>query len=103
MFSESELRKAIEELEKAPVTYQDAEKLATFYIIYDHLYKKQEPIIEPIREVTIDRYNGSEFLHTISCKKAKMVWQIMNDVMEMLKATDPVIYKSIIIKLTKLH
>ena len=36
MFSEAELSKAIDELEKTPVTYQDAEKLATFYILYDH-------------------------------------------------------------------
>lgn len=103
MFSEAELQKAIDELEKAPVTYQDAEKLATFYIVYDHCYKKQARSIEPIREVTIDRYNGSEFLRTVSCKNAKDVWNIINEVMEMLRATEPNIYRAVIHKLIKLH
>lgn len=102
MFSESELSKAITELEKAPSTFQDAEKLAVFYVIYDHLYKKQEPEIEPIKEVTINRYNGSEFYHAISCKKAHDVWRIMNDVMTMIKATQPQIYRGIIQRINKL-
>lgn len=102
MFSESELSKAIAELEKAPSTFQDVEKLAVFYVIYDHLYKKQEPEIEPIKEVTINRYNGSEFYQAISCKKARDVWRIMNDVMIMIKAIQPQIYKSIIQRINKL-
>ena len=102
MFSESELSKAITELEKAPSTFQDVEKLAVFYAIYDHLYKKQEPEIEPMKEVTINRYNGSEFYRAISCKKARDVWRIMNDVMTMIRATQPQIYKAIIQRLNKL-
>lgn len=102
MIPESELLKAIDELEQKPVTYQDAEKLATFYIVYDHLYKKPKPVVEPIREVTIDRYNGSEFFHAISCKSAKEVWGVMNEVMEMLRTTQPNIYDSVIRRLIKM-
>ena len=103
MFEESELLKAINELEKTAVTYQDAEKLATFYIVYDHHFKKRVPAVEPIREVTIDRYNGSEFFRTISCKNAKDVWNIMNEVMEMLRETQPNIYRAVIRRLNKLQ
>lgn len=102
MFSESELSKAITELEKAPSTFQDVEKLAAFYILYDHLYKKPEPKIEPVKEVKIDRYNGSEFCYAISGKKACEVWRIMNEVMGMLKVTQPQIYKAIIQRINKL-
>jgi len=102
MLSEAELLKAIDELEKAPTTYQDAEKLATFYVLYDHLYKKQEPIIEPVKEVTINRYNGSEFYRAISGKKARDVWKIVNDVMMMIKVTQPNIYRAIIQRLIRL-
>ena len=102
MFSESELLKAIEELEKAPATFQDVEKLATFYILYDHLYKVQKPEIEPIKEVTIDRYNGSELFRVISGKRAKDVWEVMNDVMGMIKVTQPHIYKAVIHRLCRL-
>ena len=102
MIPESELLKAIDELEQKPVTYQDAEKLATFYIVYDHLYKKQTPVIEPIREVTIDRYNSSEFFRAISCKSAKDVWNVINNLMEMLKTTQPSLYNAVIRQLIKL-
>ena len=103
MFEESELLKAIDELEKTATTYQDAEKLATFYIVYDHYFKKKPTSFEPIREVTIDRYNGSEFFRTISCKNAKDVWNIMNEVMEMLRETQPNIYRAVIRRLNKLQ
>jgi hypothetical protein len=36
MFSKKELMDAIDELERSPSTYQNAEKLATFYLLYDH-------------------------------------------------------------------
>lgn len=44
MISEKELRREIEEYENAQPNYQICEKLATLYIIYDHLYgvKKQQ-------------------------------------------------------------
>lgn len=102
MFSEAELLKAIDELEKEPTTFQDVEKLATFYILYDHLYKCEKPKIEPIKEVTIDRYNGSEFFRVISCKQARKVWEVMNDVMGMVKVTQPHIYKAVMQRLRSL-
>ena len=102
MLSEAELLKAIDELEKAPTTYQDAEKLATFYILYDHLYKKREPEVERVKEVTINRYGGSEFFRVISGKKAKDAWIVVNDVMVMIKATQPQIYRAIIQRISKL-
>lgn len=102
MFSEAELQKAIDELEKTPTTFQDVEKLATFYIIYDHLYKDSKPKIEPVKEVTINRYNGSEFYRAISGKKARDVWKIVNDVMMMIKVAQPQIYRAVIQRLNKL-
>ena len=102
MFSEAELQSAIDELEKSSTTFQDAEKLATFYTLYDHLYKHDEPVIEPIKEVKIDRYNGSEFCRVISGKKAKDVWIVMNEVMGMIKVTQPHIYRAVIQRLMKL-
>ena len=43
MISERELRREIEEYENKQPTYQVCEKLATLYIIYDHLYSVKEP------------------------------------------------------------
>ena len=102
MFSEAELRKAIAELEKSPSTYQDAEKLATFYILYDHLYKKPEIKFETVREVTIDRYVGSEFFCIISGKKANDVWSIVNEVIETVKIIEPGVYRALLDRLNEL-
>lgn len=102
MFSEAELQNAINELEQTSLTYQDAEKLATFYIIYEHSFKRKKPEIQPIKEVTIDRYNGSEFYCAISGKKAKAVWRIMNEVMGVLKVSEPHIYKAFMQQIKKL-
>lgn len=97
MYSESELLKAIEELEKATPTYQNAEKLATFYVIYDHLYgvNKNEPAVETV----IDRYNGSFLYQVISGRNAKEVWRIINDMMKTVKAIQPKLYEETIRKI----
>ena len=102
MFSESELLIAIDELENSPTKFQDVEKLATFYILYDHLYKKPEPMVETVKEVKINRYDGSEFLRVISGKKPCDVWRIMDDFMGMVKVTNPQIYRAIIHRISKL-
>lgn len=98
MFSKNELLDAIEELETSPATYQNAEKLATFYLLYDHLYIEKEPInrIELTREVTIHRYGDSEFLEAISDKNAEGIWMLMDELMETLRALNPRLYQATI-------
>ena len=100
MFSKNELLDAIEELEAAPATFQNAEKLATFYLLYDHLYTRREPEnrIETTREVTIDRYGGSEFLEAISDKTAGEVWPIIDELMTTTRALHPKLYQAAIDK-----
>ena len=102
MFSKNELLDAIDELENSPSTYQNAEKLATFYLLYDHLYIKKEPVnrIELAREVTIDRYGSSEFLEAISDKKAEDIWMVMDELMETLKMLQPRLYRATIEKIS---
>lgn len=102
MFSEADLLKAIGELEKSSATYQDAEKLATFYVIYDHLYKKPEIKFETVREVTIDRYGGSEFMCVISGKRANDVWQIVSEIVETVRIIEPGLYKAVIDRINEL-
>lgn len=101
MFSQSELMDAIESLENSPATYQNAEKLATFYLLYDHLYVKEEPVnrIESVREVKIDKYGDSEFLQAISGRKAEDIWAIMDEVMESILILQPRLYRATIEKL----
>lgn len=96
MFTKSELLDAIDDLEAAPNTYQNAEKLATFYQLYDHLYTRREPEkrIETAREVTIDRYGDSEFLEAITDKPAEEIWAVMDEMMTTIKALQPKLYQA---------
>jgi hypothetical protein len=101
MFTKTELLDAIDDLELAPATYQNAEKLATFYQLYDHLYTRREPErrIESTREVTIDRYGDSEFQQAITDKKAEEIWAIMDELMTTIKAMQPKLYQAVIDKI----
>lgn len=101
MFSKNQLLDAIDELEKSPSTYQNAEKLATFYSLYDHLYVRKEPMnyVESVREVTIDRYGDSEFLKVIEGKDSKEAWLIMDELMTTIKALQYKLYQATIDRL----
>lgn len=101
MFSKVELLDAIDELENSPATYQNAEKLATFYLLYDHLYIQKEPLqrIESTREVTINRYGDSDFLQVITDRKAEDIWRIMDELMATLEMLQPRLYQATIDKI----
>lgn len=103
MFSKAELLDAIADLENSPATYQNAEKLATFYLLYDHLYVRQEPMnyVESVREVTIDRYGDSEFMKAIEGSDAEEAWKIVDDLMSTLQMLNPRLYQAIIDKFRK--
>ena len=103
MFSESELIKAIEELEKAPLTFQNAEKLAVFYTLYDHLLSAQRSNNGINKEITICRYEGTCFYQAISGRNAKEVWRIMNELMKVIKVSQPELYESTLRKINSIN
>lgn len=101
MFSKNELLDAIDELEMSPATYQNAEKLATFYLLYEHLYVKKEPVsrVESVNEVIIGDYGDSEFLQTLIGMKSEKVWMIVDELMDAVKTLQPRLYQATIAKL----
>ena len=96
MFTKNQLLDAIDELELAPSTFQNCEKLATLYLLYDHLYGDKMPtaVQETIREVIIPRYGDSEFLTSIEGQDAQKVWMIVDELMETIKALQPRLYNA---------
>lgn len=101
MFSRKELIKAIDDLENAPNTFQNAEKLATFYCLYDHLFCIQEPVqrVEQTKEVTIDRYGESEFFSIIDGKTAGKAWNVIDELMQTIQVLHPKLYQATIDRL----
>jgi len=96
MFSKSQLLDAIEGLEASPATFQNAEKLAVFYQLYDHLYAPRIADSNPVPtgEVTIYKYGGSEFLEAIGGQDAEEVWKIIDELMTAIKALNPRLYNA---------
>lgn len=96
MFTKSELLDAIDELEMSPSTFQNCEKLATFYLLYDHLYTKPAPELraEIVQEVSVDNYGDSEFLQLVADHDARSAWLIMDELMDAVKALQPRLYNA---------
>lgn len=96
MFTKNELLDAIDELEMSPATFQNCEKLATFYSLYDHLYGARMPITaaEPVREVIIPKYGDSEFFAHVEGINAEYAWKVMEELMDAVKVLQPRLYEA---------
>lgn len=103
MLTKLQLLDAIDDLEKSCATYQDCEKLATFYTIYNQLYGSIAPVpsVESNKEIIISDNGGSEFLRAVAGKDAGTVWQIMDEVMDTIKAFQPRLYDATLQKLSE--
>ena len=101
MFTKNELLNAIDELEQSPATYQNAEKLAVFYLLYDHLFVDKAPVnrFETVKEVTIDNYEGSEFYRAISGQNPTETWAVIDELMATIQALQPKLYQATIDKI----
>lgn len=102
MFSKNELLDAIEEMETCPSTYQNCEKLATFYSLYDHLYGDKRPMVETVQQTVIDNYGDSAFLKSVEGADAEKVFLILDELMESVKLLQPRLYEATLAELQDL-
>lgn len=99
MLSKRELEQVITELENAPAGYQNYEKLAHFYTIYDHLYSRQAPVTKVVDECLVGNFGKTDFLQTVNGMDAKRAWLIMDEVMDALFVVNPKLYDCALRKL----
>ena len=99
MLSRRNILQSIEECENNADSFQNCQKLATLFTIYDHLYAEPSVNQETIREVVIEDYGDDEFYSLIAGKNADQVWNIMNELMQTLKAINPALYNAVLRKL----
>lgn len=83
-------------------------KLAAYYTILDHVQEKQEstsPVTpaysfspEPQRtaETYIDYNSGTEFSAEIDGLESSKVWPVMDELMDVLQATQPRLYRGVL-------
>lgn len=97
MLSRRELDAAIAECENASTSYQNCQKLATLYTVYDHLYTQKNTSEETI----IGDYGDSEFLMSVRSKRAEDIWIIIDELMDALKVTNPRLYDGVMRKIAE--
>lgn len=103
MLSRQSILQAIEECENSADSFQNCQKLATLFTIYDHLYGEQKETQVSVRETIIENYSDSygdnEFMSLIAGKNADKVWSVMNELMQTLQAIQPSLYSAVLRKL----
>lgn len=101
MITKKDLQKAIEECKNAPATFANCEKLATYCILYDHLYTERDDTqkVEKITEIVIDTDGESEFLQVIRGENADRIWSIMDELMRTIRVINPKLYDGVINKI----
>lgn len=98
MYTRKELEEAIEEVQSAPHSVVNCEKLAALYTVLDHLDPlKQKP------ESTIDSYGESDFLKNVSGKPAKETWLLIDELVEAISVLNPKLLSNFYIKLNEIR
>lgn len=107
MITEQDLREAIAECEgQRNPNSSTCIKLAAFYIILDHLFKKSEVSThdysfasEPVSSNIIRYESNSEFMKMIKDKNINDILPIMDELMNTLQIINPRLYDGVMSKL----
>lgn len=107
MFSKAELIDAIDQLNNGKHSIQNCERLAAIYIVLDHLYGEEKPMITGYSndnriESEVGLYGDSEFLKTIAGKSAQDTWLLMDELVEAVQVFNPRLMNSFFEKLNNL-
>ncbi len=104
MISKNDLLETIAECEKNVNSFQDFEKLAALYTVYDHLYG--EPLmyadINTEAETIIETNGNSVFLQTVNGKNSQRIWKIMSELMDSVQLIQPKLYDVVMQKINEL-
>lgn len=84
MISAKELERAISDLENAPTSLANCEKLATFYFLYDRMQS------EKIK--TVKATGGSEFMRLIYNKDINEVLKVIDELMQTIDVLQNKLY-----------
>lgn len=99
MLSKAELLTAIDELEDSAPTFQNCQKMATFYTLLNSMYRSNDQKQEITHEEIIGEHGDSDFLRLIAGRHPEDVWNLMNELMEAIQISQPRLYDSVILRL----
>lgn len=100
MLSKNQLLKAIEETENAPDSYQNCEKLAVFYVLFDKLYglPEQEERVTGL----IETKGNSVFRQSVNGKYIDDVLDVFDELLEALTIYNPSLHDATLQKIADL-
>ena len=104
MISMEQISGEIAALEEERPTHVTMQKLASLYIVRDHMAisnQKLTPTVAVENVVTLD--SDTDFAKTINGKKSEWVWNVMDDLMSALAVIQPKLYESAMSKLDGLY
>lgn len=100
MLSKNELLKAIDELEDSAPTFQNCQKMATFYTLLNAMYRSgNEQQVTTVREEVIGDHGDSEFLRMLDGMPSDMAWAIVDELMDAVRVLQPRLYDSVMRRL----
>lgn len=101
MITKRELDGAIRECEEAPTSYQNCEKLATFYTIREHAFREESTELEysHYEPQVVDDYGDTDFLQAIQGREPTEMWLLMDELMQTILITNPRLYDSVMRKI----
>lgn len=106
MFTRAELDDAVNDLLDGKHSIQNCEKLAAIYVVLDHLYGEDKPMIQVSHDNKIESevgyYGSSDFLKTIAGKSAKDAWRLMDELVEAITVFNPRLMNNFYEKLNNL-
>jgi len=97
MITIKELDGAIRECENAPTSYQNCEKLATFYTVRNYMQPKEEYSYDPPQGIEV--YGDSDFLQAVTGRDTAEIMAIMDELMETILITNPRLYQGVMRKI----
>lgn len=109
MITQQDLQEAIAECKgQRNPTASTCMKLAAYYTISDYMQREQQAQLEPTPGVSSPRSysfasapsHGSEFLEAVGRLDPGVVTEIMDELMETLRAIHPRLYDGVMAKLT---
>lgn len=95
MISSEELLREIERCQREPVTYTAIGKLADLYTVYDHLHGISEPNHNDRISEKIRISGDTNFLKAVVNMDENIAWNIMNELMTVLKISNPRLYEGV--------
>lgn len=99
MITRKELLQAIDECERDPVNYNSCEKLANFYIIYEHLYGEKQNEQRTAKKEIIELNSGTGFAEAVNGKNADHVLAVIDELMSVLEKINPRLYDGVLRKI----